>query len=307
MTETAAPRDQAQDTIAIGASTMGHDLLAALLAELRTMPDHWSRISADLQQKIIERLSTKTRDAVDKCVTLLMRSEFQAVPAKLEFVNRKGGIRAGITVNGDALCRHALFDAAGGNVLVVIADPKRWTERMDEIKAKDNQQDLFDPSANYDPAIDQPGYRRDQDRLAPAGKTWAELKASLGAAPAEPEPKPEVDEAAERQKLYDFAFAKVYGKSPLELTEEERTSDAVLRAHNEAVALIGAEADELVGERILQERLAEHGFPISLGTIQSLTHDEYEEGRRWVEAYSNNPEACTLDRPLWIQPEGPGP
>lgn len=59
MNETAAPRDQAKDTIAISASTMGHDLVAALLAELRGMPDHWAKLNSDLQQKIIERIKTR--------------------------------------------------------------------------------------------------------------------------------------------------------------------------------------------------------------------------------------------------------
>lgn len=178
MTETTT-RDSAKDTIAISAATMGHDLVAALLSELRGMPEHWAKLNSDMQQKIIERLKEKTAKAVDTAIVLLMRSEFQAVPAKLEYVNRKDGIRAGLTVNADAVCRHALFDASGSQVLVVIADPKRWTQRMDEIKAKDDQLELFDPAANYDPSVDQPGYRRDQDPLLP-GKSWADLKASFG-------------------------------------------------------------------------------------------------------------------------------
>lgn len=200
MTE-ATTRDTAQDTIAISAATMGHDLVAALLSELRGMPDHWSRINADNQQKIIERLKEKTRQAIDTAVVYLMRADFQAVPAKLEFVSRKDGIKAGLTVNADAVCRHALFDAAGAQVLVVIADPKRWTERMDEIKAKDDQLELFDPAANYDPSVDQPGYRRDQDQHAPAGKTWADLKKSFGVAEPEATPPAESDLSPEQQKL----------------------------------------------------------------------------------------------------------
>ena len=266
MTET-APRDSAKDTIAISAATMGHDLVAAMLSELRGMPEHWAKLNAELQQKIIERLKEKTREAVDKAVTLLMRADFQAVPAKLNFVNRKDGIRAGITVNGDAVCRHALFDAAGGQVLVVIADPRRWTERMDEIKAKDDQLELFDPSANYDPAVDQPGYRRDQDPLAPAGKTWADLKASFGVAQPEDTNPPE-GETGEPPPATD-------------LSEDQQ---------------------RLVAQRILQEQLAEAGVAVSLGQVQAASEAQQHEARAWVESYLVSREACTIERPAWLPP-----
>lgn len=176
--ETASAPDRAKETIAMSAATMGHDLTAALLAELRTMPEHWPKLNQEMQQKIIERFKEKVSDAVRKAQHMLTASNFQAVPAKLEFVNRKGGIRAGLTVAADSLCRHALFDAAGGKVLVVITDPNAWLQRMDEIKAVGNQADLFESDANYDPTRDQPGYRRDQDPFAP-GISWAEMKAKL--------------------------------------------------------------------------------------------------------------------------------
>jgi len=309
MSETTA-RDTAKDTIAIGAGTMAHDLVAAMLAELRGMPDHWSRLNNDLQQKIIERLKEKTRDAVNSAVTILMRSEFQAVPAKLDSIHRKDGIRANITVNGDAVCRHALFDAAGAQVLVVIADPKRWTERMDEIRAKDDQLELFDPAANYDPAVDQPGYRRDQDPLAPA-KSWADLKKSFGVGEgtAPPPAEGEAEAAAERQKRYNAAFLEVFGREFDSLTEEEKASTEVLEAHNKVVEKLGlgekvATASEdnatLVAQRILQEQLAEAGVAVSLGAVQAASEAEQNAAKAWVETYLAVGPECTVERPAWL-------
>jgi hypothetical protein len=260
-------RDHAKDTIAIAAGTMGHDLVAALLAELRSMPDHWARLNKDLQQRIIDELSTKVRAAVEKCATIMMRADFQAVPAKLLFVNRKDGIRAGLSVNGDAICRHALFDAAGGNVLVVIADAARWTERMDEIKAKDDQLELFDPAASYDPSVDQPGYRRDQDPLAPAGKTWADLKKSFGVGEDQPAGEPPA------------------GEEPPQIPEGES-----LTPEQEAEAAM----------RLLQDQLSQAGVSISLGALQAATEEQRNEARAWVETYLTDPNACTIERPSWL-------
>lgn len=313
MTE-ATTRDSAKDTIAISAATMGHDLVAALLSELRGMPDHWSKLNSDLQQKIIERLKDKTREAIDKAVVLLMRADFQAVPAKLEFVSRKDGIKAGLTVNADAVCRHALFDAAGAQVLIVIADPKRWTERMDEIKAKDDQLELFDPAANYDPSVDQPGYRRDQDPYVPAGKTWADLKASFGVAPPEGKPDdtkgPTVFDAAlaEWQKQYDAAFLELFGKPHGDLTTEELASPEAVEAHNKVLERIGLapftdlteDQQRRAAENALQEQLAEAGVVVSLGALQAATEAQVNEARAWVETYLVDPNACTIERPAWL-------
>lgn len=189
MTEEAAAttqpeaQPQAEKTFAISAATMGRDLTAALLEELRNMPDQWSRLNKDLQQKIIDRFKERVSNAIQTAQHMLTASRFTAVPAALTHVNRKGGIKAGLVIAKDAPGRHELFDAEGAKVLVVIVDPAQWLKEMEDLKAVGNQADLFDRDTNYDPTLDQGGYRRDQDPLAPAeGATnWEQLKAMLAA------------------------------------------------------------------------------------------------------------------------------
>lgn len=190
MTEATAPRDAAKESLAITAATMGHDFLAALLTELRSMPGHWATLNAEKQQEIIGKLKEKIQTGIETAVRIMLTSEFPAVQADVEHVSFKGGIVAGLKIPKDAPYRHQLADAQGMKVLVVISDPQRWLNRMDEIKARGDQIDLFD--ADYDPARDQPGYRRDKDPIAPAGPTWEDLKKSLkgGTKPAEGETKP---------------------------------------------------------------------------------------------------------------------
>lgn len=158
----------------IFAETLGHDLMAALLGELRTMPDHWMRMNEENQQKAIARLRDKVKTMVHETAGILMRGEFPAVAATLDAITIKDGVKITLAMDASQQGRHALYDTAGKKVLVVLADSERWLERMDEIKAKADQLQLFDE--DYDPSVDQPGYRRDQDRVAPAGLSWAELK-----------------------------------------------------------------------------------------------------------------------------------
>lgn len=220
MTETAPPpRDVAQDAIAITAETMGHDFLAAMLAELRQMPDHWARLNEQRQQQIIERLREKVRTGIDKALTIFMRGEFPAVQADLKAIAWENGIKATLAIPKDAMYRHALCDAQGSKVLIVLTDAGRWLARMDEIKAKGDQIDLFD--ADYDPARDQPGYRRDQDRVAPAGPTWEALKKSLqGPTPMDAPPTGDAPAPADGQPAGETAQATPVPELPREYTAQ---------------------------------------------------------------------------------------
>lgn len=273
-------RDEAPDAIAIHADTMGHDFVAALLAELRQMPDHWARLSEEKQQQIIERLKEKVRTAVTKAQSMILRANLAAVPADLESVGFKNGITAALKIPRDALHRHELADAQGQRVLVIIADGNRWLERMDEIKAKAAQADMFDADdANYDPSKDQPSYRRDQDRVAPAGPTWEDLKKSLKSEPAPPdaEQKPSIDETNAAP-----------GETPA--SSSEIVFGSAASDKEEATAAY----------RILQEQLASIGCQVSLGAVQAYSPAQLEATRTWVAAYAAEPDACRIARPLWL-------
>lgn len=334
MTETAEPRDKAQDTVAMTAATMGHDIVATLLNELRKMPGHWPTLNAEYQQRTVEEFKQKISEMVRKSIGFMLTSEFAAVPAKLENLNRGKSIKASLTVSNTAMFRHALFDAQGSNVLVVIADPAQWLTRMDDIKARGNQLDLFEHDANYDPERDQPGYRRDRDPLAP-GASWEELKKTLGVTPpgtetkpADPapttgekageddRPKDQPTDDVRRQETYDAAFLRIYGKANVDLTPEERTSAAVLQASEqateEALKLVPFEAGSLTPEqehaaslREMVERLAAIGVPVSVGELQSRGDADILAASLWLNWYESAGIGTPfLDRPAWI-PEPP--
>lgn len=280
MTETAEPRTKAQDTVAMTAATMGHDIVATMLAELRTLPDHWSRLNAETQQKAIERMKEKAAEMVRKSIGFMLTSEFAAVSAKLESVSRRKGIAAHLTVATNAQFRHALYDATGQHVLVVIADPAQWLQRMDEIKARGDQLDLFDPDSNYDPERDQPGYRRDRDPLAP-GKSWDQLKADLmGGTPA---PNPDA--------------IKEPGAPPpaAETSPAVDTSSESLTPEQEHQATL----------RELLDRLTGHGVVVSLGELQSRSDADILAVTLWLNWYeSEGINVPYLERPAFI-PEPP--
>lgn len=240
------------------------------------MPDHWARLSEEKQQAIIGRLTEKIRTGVDRALTILTRNEFAAVQADLKAITWEAGIKATLSIPRDALYRHQLCDAQGQKVLVVLTSADRWLTRMDEIKAKGDQADLFEEAAHI-PGVDQPHYRRDRDRIAPAGPTWEDLKSSLKNAgkpadePGTEAPAPKVDgEAPPEEPPLIFGTA---------LTEQQER------------------AAELTG---LQECLAAIGVNVSLGSLQAQSAQQIDSTRAWCEAYAADADSCKIARPLWL-------
>lgn len=279
MTEPSPPAlDVADRAINVAADSMAHDFLAALLAELRQMPDHWLRLNEDKQQATIDRLKDKIRTGTEKAVLMFMQGDFPAVAAELKGVSLGEEIKASLSVRRDALHRHALCDAQGQRVLVIIADASRWTQRMDEIKARGDQLDLWD--AEYDPAKDQPAYRRDQDRTL-TGQSWADLKKELGVQPkadGETPPGP-TNEGEKPEELPEELKADADGVVDSDLPEEKAWALQIY---------------------VLRTDLAAVGIAISYGALKARTDEERASAKAWAKAYAEEGDSCKIDKPSWL-------
>lgn len=224
-------------------------------------------MNAEYQQKAIERLKEKTSATIRKALGFMLTSDFAAVSAKLEDVSKRKAINARLTIPSNAMFRHQLFDAQGQHVLVVLADPAQWLTRMDEIKARGDQLDLFNPDANYDPERDQPGYRRDRDPLAP-GKTWDELKKDLGVTD---------------------AGAIVPPPPPAAAPPPDTTQPSLTPAQEHEASL-----------RELQERLERIGVTVSLGTLSTRSDADIIAAALWLSWYESSDNETPVERPTWL-------
>lgn len=309
----------------IFAETLGHDLMAAILGELRTMPDHWLRMNEENQQKAIARIRDKVRTMVHETAQILMRGEFPAIAATLDTMTIKDGVKITLAMEATQNGRHALYDAAGKKVLVVLADSDRWLKRMDEIKAKADQLQLFDE--DYDPSVDQPGYRRDQDRTTPAGTTWADLKKNLST-PKEmgeahitditahgdnPIERMRGDGEFESAKLRDIQRGDVVKIGPHLYTASTPSLKADSDDHYKlnlepvqplafgaAAELEAQKTDERSELQVLLEKLWAVRVTLSLGTLQTFTPQQLAVTSEWVNAYAADPEGCKIARPFFL-------
>lgn len=138
--------------ITLHAETLGHDMLQAMLDELKAAPDCWQKMSQRQQDEVIHRLDTRVASIITTALRLIIRGENPAASAVVESVTFKDGVKVALKLSKLADARHELADAEGRAVVVVIADPQDYFGRMNEIKGEADQKSLDLDGDDHPPA-----------------------------------------------------------------------------------------------------------------------------------------------------------
>lgn len=128
-----------QDFRAMTADTVGKDLLAALLAEIKLLPDPWQKLPKAKQDDIIDRLRARVESNVKMAVHLMASQGRTVVAGDLDQITIKDGVKAVVKFSPAAPSLHQLYEAAGQGVLVVVAGAEDHTAGMDEIQGEADQ------------------------------------------------------------------------------------------------------------------------------------------------------------------------
>lgn len=123
----------------MAADTMLHALMSITLDELKLGMDPWQKLSQDDQDEVIERVGTRVREAVQAVIHLISSHGFVRIAAKLDSIQVKDGMRAVLSIRGEAQARHDLVDAQGGVVTIVLADASAFVEAPHGHKADPDQ------------------------------------------------------------------------------------------------------------------------------------------------------------------------
>lgn len=140
MTDTAETTTTA--TVAIAAESLGHDLLDTMIAQMAKLPG-WDKAPVQQHDDAIRELRASVERLVRDTINILVGRTFPSCAATLSTVSFGDGIKATLKIASSADFRHELADAAGSQVVVIISDPDAYLQRMDELKAKAPQGDLF--------------------------------------------------------------------------------------------------------------------------------------------------------------------
>lgn len=130
------------EAVTIAAETLGVQVLEALVFELEQVPE-WARRSESDHALAVDRLRSRVVGLVGQALSILFRGNYPVCQAQLARVGFGDEITATLKIDRGATSRHELADATGARVLVVIADPDRFTAGIDEVRARAGQGDLF--------------------------------------------------------------------------------------------------------------------------------------------------------------------
>lgn len=108
------------NTIEISEKFLLGDLLKVVMQEIRQMPFAWATLPEKDQQKIIDRVTDKAREAVRQTVKIIAADARPHLVADVEQVVFKDGIKAVLSIAKQAADRHELSDAVGQMVLIVL-------------------------------------------------------------------------------------------------------------------------------------------------------------------------------------------
>jgi hypothetical protein len=134
--------DKERALISLAQST-GHELLQALVTEIRLMPDVWQKLSQAKQDEVIERMRKQVTSLVTNAVYSIAADGRFVVVGLLDQVTIKKGAKAVVTFPPGAENLPHLYGSEGKDVVVVVANPDDYMTGMDQITGEDDQRKLF--------------------------------------------------------------------------------------------------------------------------------------------------------------------
>lgn len=141
---------ETQDLLNMTASTIGRDILQALVQEIKLLPNVWPKMSEAKQNDVLDRLRSRVDHNVKMAVHLIASDGRTVVVGDMDQITIKDGVKAVVKFSSAAPNLHELYEASGKSVLLVVANPEAHTGGMDEIRGESDQRGM-DLGTEYDP------------------------------------------------------------------------------------------------------------------------------------------------------------
>lgn len=143
----------AATVIDLAARTLSGDLRDHFIDLFRGMKNPWYLLNEIEQTRVAEDIGDACREAIRKAVVMIAADDFPTITATLSDVKiKKDGIEGKLGLGRYDPERHLLFDAAGGEVLMILADARRYIAARGLARVDKQQPDLpLDGEATDDP------------------------------------------------------------------------------------------------------------------------------------------------------------
>lgn len=134
-----ARKDEVADMASEG---VAGNLLTALLAEVRLLPDIWPQLNESEQNGVIERLRKKVADSVRDAVRAIASEQRVTVSASLKKIVFGDHVEAVFSIAERDPARLDLAECRGQACLIVVTDAAAHMGGLDEVKGDPDQQNL---------------------------------------------------------------------------------------------------------------------------------------------------------------------
>lgn len=136
--------------IAAASESLGRDMLDALMTQIEKLPG-WSMASASTRELALRDFKQAVENTIQTAIQVIGTGQFPACAATLANVSFGADIRATLKIDRNAPGRHDLVDMAGLPVVILMASPDDYLARMQDVKLRSSQGDLFGVPVGTDP------------------------------------------------------------------------------------------------------------------------------------------------------------
>lgn len=133
-----------EEILGMTAETIGHDLLAAVVDEIKALPDVWQKLNQEKQDDVIERLERRVKAVTKQAVELLASEGRTTLVARIESIAIKDGTKATLVISGanPPSARQELFQSVRKDCLVVLACAEDHTHGTEGVRGEPDQNPL---------------------------------------------------------------------------------------------------------------------------------------------------------------------
>ena len=114
------------ETLELATATALGDLTVALVDEIKALPNVWPKLNEYEQLCVINRAKSSCTELIKKLVNLIAADGRETITADLEQITAKDGIKALLKLTRFDKHRHALLDAVGKPLLLIVADHEQF-------------------------------------------------------------------------------------------------------------------------------------------------------------------------------------
>lgn len=147
---------KAVDVKDFAAEEMGKKLLESLIGVVQSIKRPWNEMTQSEQDDAIGKMRFAVKVATTQAVRLIGSNGATHVVGTLDQITIKDGVKAVVQIGKNAENLPALFEAQGGEVMIVCGGGQDYLKDIDKVKGEPDQGsfEMDEPAAPEVPAID---------------------------------------------------------------------------------------------------------------------------------------------------------